>query len=260
VTIKVGRLGAESSGNHPKIARALPFSKVQAGLLAHPSYRPPAPFFDARPAGMKWRMLGNDKFGCCTIAAIVRQMMRNAYARGKPLSVRDSDVVNAYLKMNNGKDTGAMLLTALDFMKHEGIVLADGTHLKVLVYARVATRDRVQSHSAMQSFKGLYVAAGLPLALDDDRDERLELKPSAERTHRDAVRSMGGHAYNAFGHDRDGDKVVLWEDDMLETPAWTSHHREEAWVFADNQETDQVLLDVMFEQLAALKADLGTPA
>jgi len=208
---------------------------------------------------MKWRMLGNDQFGCCTVAAIVRQMMRNAHARGKTLNVRDSDVVSAYLDMNDGKDNGAMLLTALDFMKHEGITLVDGTVLKVTAYARVAVRDITQSHSAMQSFKGLYVAAGLPLALDDDRDHRLELKPAGERTHRDAIHSMGGHAYNAFGHDRDGDKVVLWEDDMVETPPWRSLHREEAWVFVDNQETDKLLLDVMHAQLAALKADSTVP-
>lgn len=250
--INVGKVGAIPSRDDP---RTLKYSSVHKALAAENALRPPVPHYDNRHKSFqpsKWPILGNDRYGCCTFAGIVRLMMLRAAHRGKPLNVTDQDVITAYLDFNDGQDVGAMPIDVLTWFRNYGIKLSDGTVLKVEHFARCWSLK--ECRSALQTFGGLYVAARLPKRLDDDRDNRLELTPVEKRTAADARGSMGGHAYNIFGGQHKEDFAVLWTDDVVEEEDWTNYYREEAWVFIDNQETNETLRKVMFEQLAAIKA------
>lgn len=193
-------------------------------------------------------MLGNDRYGNCTFAAIVRIMLANAHRRGRVLDIKDEDVINAYLEMNDGRDVGAQPLNALTYMRNIGI-----RGYKVAAFARVDWSDELERKSALQTFGSLYVAAALPLRLDDDRDGRWELTPPWERTSRDAPRSMGGHAFPVFGYQRGEEFAVPWDAEVVIEDGWADLYMDERWVFIDNQEDDETLLAVMHEQLAAIK-------
>ncbi len=245
--IQVGKLGAKRS---PDDSRTLMYAHLKTAMdnAGYP-YRAPAPFFDSRPAlfrDKKWPMLGNDRYGCCTFAGIVRIGMARAAAQGKKLDITDQDVIDAYLDYTGGLDTGGSCLEVLNYMRIKGI-----KGYKVLAFVRCW--DLREGRSALQTFGSLYVAASLPKALDDDRDSRLELTPMEKRTARDVPRSMGGHAYDIFGAQNSEEFAVMWADDLIEEASWSSYYRQEAWAFIDNTVVDQRLLSLMQNQIALLK-------
>lgn len=245
MTLNVGKLGAVPSRTD---VRTLTYATINKVMSAANPLRVPPMFHDTRPHGERWQILGNDKYGCCTFAGIARIMINNARRRGQTINIQAQDVVHAYLEMNDGKDHGAMPINALTYMRNIGI----NGH-KVLAFARVADHDVNERQSALTTFGSLYVAAGLPIRLDDDRDLRWELTPRSQRTDKDEPRSLGGHAYPVFGFQRGEEFPVPWDQEVIEEADWTSYYRDENWVFIDNQETDQFLLGVMYSQLAAIK-------
>lgn len=205
--------------------------------------------FDARPRDPRWRAYGNHEYGNCTFAAIVRVLEVNAKRRNQPFQVSDQDVIAAYLDMTGGRDSGAMPIDALNYMRKIGI----NGH-KIVAYARVDDRDALEWKSALQSFGALYCAAALPLRLDEDRDLRWELTPIGQRTTKDAPRSMGGHAFPIFGYQRGEAFAVPWTQAVVIEDPWADLYMEERWVFIDNGEQDPELLAVMQQQLEAIKA------
>jgi hypothetical protein len=242
VTLVLGKLGSIPSRHDP---RTINYKAVRA--ILEPELRVPPLFYDARPKDARWRIYGNDRYGCCTFAGIVRIMENNAHRRGKTLIIPDQHVIDAYLALTGGEDVGAMPINALNYMRNIGI---DGH--KVLAYARVSD-DLFERQSAMKTFGSLYVAAGLPAALDRDRDLRWELTPHDLLTPDDEARSLGGHAYPVFGYQHHEEFAVPWTQEIVEEDAWTDYYREESWVFIDSGETDQEILDVMQAQITAIK-------
>lgn len=245
MTLKIGKTGAVPSRHDPKTVTYKAIHKALA--IADPRRTPPF-HVDTRPRNARWDINGNDRYGCCTFAGIVRIMQNNAARKGRTLDITDEDVIKAYLDSTGGVDAGQMPINALNYMRSIGI-----KGHKVLAYARVGDRDVYERQSALATFGSLYVAAGLPAKLNDDRDLRWELTPREKRTASDEPRSMGGHAYPIFGFQRGEEFSVPWDQEVIEEANWTDYYREETWVFADNQETDQLLLGVMFAQLAAIK-------
>lgn len=272
--IRIGRCGV--SAPSPLSAKDLRYGAVLKELESTGLLRVPSHHVDARALTGHWPILGNDRFGCCTFAAPIRVMMNNAKRRGRPLVVTDDACVKAYLDSTGGRDVGAMPVNSLTYLRDRGVKCTDGTILKITAFARVNERDPYERRSALQTFKHLVVAAGLPARLDEDRDNRWELTPRERRTDADNARSLGGHAYPVFGFERDvpqtvddgtpdsdvdGDRLsdfaeftVPWDEEVVEEAAWTDYYREEAWVIVDNQETDEFLVDAMMKQLAVLRS------
>lgn len=251
MTLKRGKLGAIPSLHDP---RTINYKAVHSALSIADPRRVPALFVDTRPHNMRWDILGNDKYGCCTFAGIARIMMNNAARRGRTLNISAKHVVAAYLDSTGGADTGQMPINALNYCRNIGFKLDDGSTVKVVAFARVGDRDVYERQSALQSFGSLYVAAGLPERLDDDNDLRWELTPRDKRTEKDAPRSLGGHAYPVFGFQNGEEFTVPWDQEVIEESAWTDYYREETWVFVDSQEQDQLLLGILYAQLAAIKS------
>lgn len=248
--LNVGKTGSLPSRRDP---RTISYKAVAKALTIADPRRVPKLHHDTRPHGARWDILGNDDYGCCTFAGIARIMMNNAVRRGRTLNITRKHVIAAYLDSTGGVDSGQMPINALNYCRSIGFKLDDGSVAKVVAYARVGDRDLYEQQSAMTTFGSLYVAAGLPLALDRDRDLRWELAPRAAFTMDDEPRSMGGHAYPIFGFQRGEQFAVPWDQEVVEEENWTDFYREENWVFVDNQETDQLLLGVLYAQLAAIK-------
>ena len=245
MTLKVGKTGAVPSRHDPK---TVTYKAIHKALVIADPRRTPPFFVDTRPRNARWNINGNDRYGCCTFAGIVRIMQNNAARKGRVLDITDEDVIKAYLDSTGGADIGQMPINALNYMRSLGI-----KGHKVLAYARVGDRDLYERQSALATFGSLYVAAGLPARLDEDHDLRWELTAREKRTSSDEPRSLGGHAYPIFGFQNGEEFSVPWDQEVIEEVAWTDYYREETWVFVDNQETDQLLLGVMYAQLAAIK-------
>jgi len=250
VTLTRGKLGSVPSKHDPKTVL---YKSVHRALLRADPLRTPPFFVDTRPRNARWDILGNDQYGCCTFAGIARIMMNNAARKGRVLNISSKHVVKAYLESTDGQDIGQMPINALNYCRNIGFKLDDGSAVKVVAFARVNDRDLNERQSALSTFGSLYVAAGLPAKLDDDRDLRWELTPRDKRTANDAPRTLGGHAYPVFGYQNGEEFPVPWDQEIVEEAAWTDYYREENWVFVDSQETDQFLLGVMYAQLAAIK-------
>lgn len=250
MTLVRGKLGALPSLHDPKTVTYKSISKALA--IADPR-RVPKFHHDTRPKGATWDILGNNEYGCCTFAGIARIMMNNARRKGRTLNITREHVIRAYLDSTGGADTGQMPINALNYCRHIGFKLDDGSVVKVVAYARVGDSDVYERQSAMTTFGSLYVAADLPAKLDHDRDLRWELTPKEKRTAEDAAGTLGGHAYPVFGYQNGEEFPVPWSQEVIEESAWTDYYRRENWVFVDSQETDQLLLGVMFAQLAAIK-------
>lgn len=245
MTLKVGKMGAVPSRHDPK---TVTYRAVHKALNVADPRRTPPFFVDTRPRSPRWNMNGNDRYGCCTFAGIVRIMQNNAARKGRTLNITDVDVIDAYLDSTDGADTGQMPINALHYMHNIGI-----KGHKVLAYARVSDRNLYERQSALATFGALYVAAGLPARLDENRNLRWELTARGKQTANDMPRSLGGHAYPVFGFQNGEEFAVPWDQEVIEEAAWTDYYREETWVFVDTQETDQLLLGVMYAQLAAIK-------
>lgn len=245
MTLRVGKMGAVPSRHDPK---TVSYKAIHKALTIADPRRTPPFHVDTRPRNARWDMNGNDRYGCCTFAGIVRIMQNNAARKGRAIDITDEDVIKAYLDSTGGVDTGQMPINALNYMRAIGI-----KGHKVLAYARVGDRDVYEQQSALATFGSLYVAAGLPAALDRDRDLRWELTARDQFTTDDEPRTMGGHAYPIFGFQHGEQFSVPWDQEVIEEASWTDFYREENWVFVDNQETDQLLLGVMYAQLAAIK-------
>lgn len=246
-----GKLGATPSVHNPKTVL---YSAIHNALVMADPRRVPKFQHDTRPHNAKWDILGNDEYGCCTFAGIARIMMNNAVRKGRVLNITRKHVIAAYLDSTGGVDTGQQPINALNYCRSIGFKLDNGDVVKVLAYARVGDRDMYERQSALTSIGSLYVAAGLPAALDNDYDRRWELTPKEKRTADDAPRSLGGHAYPVFGFQRGEEFTVPWDHEVIEEAPWTDYYREETWAFVDSQETDQLLLGVMYAQLAAIKS------
>lgn len=245
MTLRVGKLGAVPSRHDP---RTVTYKAIHKALSVADPRRVPPLFVDTRRMSGRWDILGNNRYGCCTFAGIVRIMQNNAARKGKTLDITDEDVIKAYLESTGGEDNGQMPINALNYMRNIGI-----KGHKVLAFARVGDRDVYERQSALTTFGSLYVAAALPARLDEDRDLRWELTPREKRTRDDEPRTLGGHAYPVFGFQRNEEFTVPWDQEVIEEADWTNYYREETWCFVDNQETDQLLLGVMYAQLAAIK-------
>lgn len=251
--LTVGKTGAIPSKHDP---RTVTYAAISKALNIADPRRVPKLHHDTRRG--HWDIFGNDHYGCCTFAAIARIMMNNSRRRGRLLNITGKHVINAYLDSTGGADVGQMPINALNYCRNIGFKLDDGSTVKVLAFARVGDRDVYEQQSALTTFGSLYVAADLPLRVGYDYDHRWSLLPREQRDEDDAPRSMGGHAYPVFGFQNGEQFVVPWNEDVVEEAAWTSLYRKENWVLVDDQEDDQLLLGVLFAQLAAIK-DTASP-
>lgn len=186
-----------------------------------------------------WEMYRNDRIGCCTIVSCAHLVTGwTTYAAGTTHTMAEADVIAAYAAVSGYNpatgtgDTGARSLDVLNHWRQTGI-----GGRRIIAYARVNHRDHNEVRHAVHLFGGLFFAALLPDAADDQfrrgRPWRLTVGPGTR------AGSWGGHAMHLGGYDTRGLTVSTWG--RTQRLSW-------AWLDAYGAEMYAVLSDDWFDR------------
>ena len=102
-------------------------------------------------------MMGNDRYGDCTVAAAGHMVQSwTTYAERGTMTIPDSQLISAYLSLSPN-DEGAYMLDVLNMWRNSGI---GGEKIEAFVEAGSA--DLIQAKLAIQYFGSLYIGVSLP--------------------------------------------------------------------------------------------------
>jgi hypothetical protein len=115
-----------------------------------------------------WGMLGNDSVGCCTEAGLAHlSQIQTVNASGVLAPMTEKGVLDAYSRVTGydpsdpTTDRGGYCLDALNDMRKNGIVDANGKVHKIAAYAKVSARHHAMVRAAVLLGTGLYIGANL---------------------------------------------------------------------------------------------------
>lgn len=218
--------------------------------------KPPGGYFPvSRPSARDWRVLGNDRWGNCTVAAAAHHTQAWQWATEDRYTPNVDELVRTYLALTGGADTG---LAMLDVLRHWRSVGVDG--YRVDAYVELETRRlHTETRQATFLFGGAYLGLGLPAAAQDQWAAR---KPWTLRGYQPAQErwrpwSWGGHAVSMVGYGTDGYvRLVTWGRVQLTTWAWLKIYCEEAYAMLSGDWLDGGRSPSGFDR-AALERDLA---
>jgi len=102
-------------------------------------------------------MMGNDKYGDCTIAAAAHAVQEWTLYAGKPMqTIPDSAILSAY-KTLSPRDQGCAMLDVLNYWRKTGV----GGE-KIEAFIETATGDLTQAKLAIELFGSHYIGMSLP--------------------------------------------------------------------------------------------------
>ena len=164
-------------------------------------------------------MMGNDRLGDCTCAAIGHAVQVWSGNTGKEITIPDSAIISAYNVVSGGVDRGANMRTALDYARNKGI----GGH-RIQAYAACEHRDLTEIEQSIYLFEGCYVGVSLPANgtdLHSWSDPNPTLPPDPYK----------GHAIWAIDYDRAKQLVYFatWGQIAAASYNWVRRYTEECW-------------------------------
>jgi len=163
-------------------------------------------------------MMKNDVLGDCTIAALGHAYQTWTVYGKKPWRPSDEAIVEAYNRINGGRDEGAAMIDALNTAREKGI----GPN-KVYAYVAVDPQNHDQVRTAHLLFGGLYFGANLPQAAQSqaiwDVTEGNGSEPG----------SWGGHAMNVIDYGRKHLTYVTWGKLQKATWGWWDRYVDECY-------------------------------
>lgn len=137
-------------------------------------------------------MLGNDKFGCCVIAARGHQTLRSERAeQGVTIKLRAQDVVNQYFKESKGQDSGLIMLDSLKSWRKEGWPVAGRRYLSH-AFGSVNYQSDKRVRQALFYLRGLQLGFALPETASEQFDAGKPWTVGSSTAGRKG--SWGGHA------------------------------------------------------------------
>ncbi len=204
-----------------------------------------------------WPLLRNDRIGCCvfvTCAHLVQGWTR--YARQAEVRIPEDEVVAAYSRVTGydprtgRNDNGTRTLDALNFWRKTGI-----GGRRIAAYVKLDHLDHVEVRTAAHLFGGIYIAAQLPLAADDQF--RARKRWTVQTGSRGRRGSWGGHAMHLGAYGPTGYSVSTWGRPQSMTTGWWNAYVTEAFAVLSEDWLDQVGgRNPLGFDLAAMLADL----
>ena len=192
------------------------FTQYTKGTLP----KPPAAFDYGHKVSL-FPMAANDQYGDCTIAGVIH-MLQLAYAEvGKVFQYPgDQAVIDTYMRLSGGADTGLILIDVLREWYTNGLF-----GVKLAGWAPVDIHNWDEMRSAAYCFGGLYVGVEMP-ANAEQQFERGQNWHVDEHT----GSPVGGHCVTLSGLNRFGADLETWGAETGLTKGWWQRFGSEAYV------------------------------
>jgi hypothetical protein len=162
------------------------------------------------------RMYGNDKFGCCTKAGQAHLIgFFTGTANPPAATFTDQQVIDDYLRLTGGQDTGLDEITVLeDWRDNKALPL--GVQHSIAGFAAVDATAKLHVQFALDAFPNLYLGLALP-------DAYVSPFPSGNGFTWDVAGDPdqeNGHAIVASDYTEDG--IIVWTWGMWGTMTWAA--------------------------------------
>lgn len=161
-------------------------------------------------------MDGNDRLGDCTIAAVGHAATLFNGMIGVKHIYTEEEIVNTYLKLTGGKDTGLRELDVLNYWRKN---VTCGS--KILGYAKIRTSNHDHIKQAIKIFGGVYIG----FQVTENCLEQFE----NNQTWTTGKLLNEGHAVFATDYDENGVTVLTWGNVQKGTWQWWDQCVDEAY-------------------------------
>jgi hypothetical protein len=205
--------------------------------LAHyllPDLPPPPEHYNALPRaeeGAKqydptqlFPMLGNDRYGDCTIAAAAHaETLWNSYL-GKRRKPSRAAVIREYFDMTGGDDTGLVMLDVCNRWRQKGI-----TGERILAFAGVDRRKHDLIKQSVWLFGGVYLGFVVQENADRDFSDRRMWTPGR--------RTNSGHCVWVYAYSPDWLAVLTWGSTIRASWDWLDQMADESFAIIPGEAT-----------------------
>ena len=229
----------------PKLGRLRPNRDQRARALPLKAFMPTAalpqpPTICENSLGAALGMWGNDKYGCCTVAALANMRAIDAHRAREPApATTEGGVVSSYFKLTGGADNGLVEHDVLDAAM-KGLELGGDTWMAA-AWVTVGLDDLDLCKTLVAMFGSLYLAVELPT----DAQKQLQANGVWEPTTGTggAPGSWGGHALLLTDFDPSGFGLVTWGGVQRASVAWLAEYAVEAHLVLDADDAGRLGVD-----------------
>ncbi len=210
--MKLGKLPALYDRRTPKLSAYLDIPKL-----------PPLPEeSDWFKKVSKFNMGGNDSLGDCVVCSAAHMIqVWSANAGRREVINPDKKIIDTYLMLTGGQDTGLNMLAFLNYWRQTGVF---GN--KIGAFVSVNPRKVTQMQYANYLFGGIYVGLQLPLSA---RGQKVWDVPPGGPVADGEPDSWGGHCVDCGRASGTGYSVGTWGAKQLVTPAFMATYADEAY-------------------------------
>lgn len=207
----------------PGLLGRLPVRPLSLGDLAHYLTAPlPAPPPEVAAPELDYPMAGNDRYGDCTIAAVVHSDQASAAQTREPWTYPGDQTVEAeYFKLSGGQDTGLAESLVLQTWQREGLF---GRTLAA--FAPLAVKHTQTIKQATWLCGCVYTGVLIPAPAQQQfaAGEPWDLTGTPADSEIE-----GGHAVPILGYNATGPIVCTWGRLQQATWRWWLTYAEEAY-------------------------------
>lgn len=169
-----------------------------------------------------WPMMGNDRLGDCTAAAVGHAIQSWTTKAQSPIILTDDQVVDlycatsGYVRGQPETDQGAICADVLAYMDSKGI-WQNQQRLEILSgYARAPLGNTLAARAAIYWLGGIYIGLDLPLSAQEQDVWEVATTGQPEQTD---PGTWGGHCVWICGYDEAGLTCITWG--AVQRMTWT---------------------------------------
>lgn len=166
-----------------------------------------------------WHMYGNDRYGDCTVAGIAHGLLVWNWVTKKHIPLfSESSIINQYLGLTGGADTGLDPVAVASWWKSTGLVDSSGSIHKCRSYTAVTTPELAVEAAFLFGFSGC--AVWLPSSAMDQFDNNQVWDDTS-----DDPNPNEGHYIPLVGQNSAGNYMfVTWGRIQAATPDWVDKY------------------------------------
>ena len=167
----------------------------------------------------RFNMGGNDQYGDCVVAGAAHMIQTWSANAAREAIIPDKTIINTYLKLTGGADTGLNMLEFLKFWRNTGIA----GH-KIGAFASVNPKNLTTMRYANWLFGGIYLGIMLPVSA-----QKQQVWDVVSLSGDGAPGSWGGHCVNNGLSTPRIFKVGTWGMEQTATANFMATYCDEAY-------------------------------